>query len=104
MRYEIVFTIVKRGLSQTVIDASNSAGAHGATVVQARGASCEGTDKLFSQPLDPEKEIIMILIDKEKTLGVKEAIEKELKSHQAGKWVLFVTDVNRTTGLFTGKK
>ena len=46
----------------------------------------------------------MILIDKEKTQGVKEAIEKELKSHQAEKWVLFVTDVNRTTGLFTGKK
>ena len=50
------------------------AGAKGGTVISARGTSTEQDVKFFGTPLVPEKEIIMIVIEREKAESVKRAI------------------------------
>lgn len=104
MEHEAIFTIVERGLAEEVVDVAVSAGAEGATIINARGAGIHENSMLFSMPIEPEKEIVMILIDKVKSDSVIAAIQKSLKIDEPGKGVMFTIDVNKTSGLFGSNK
>src|SRR5690606_22213580 len=99
MEYEVIWTIVERGLGQEVVDTATDAGAKGATIINARGAGLHENNKFFSINIEPEKEIVMIIIRKEKTDDIVNAINEALKIEEPGKGILFVMDVNRTSGL-----
>ena len=100
MEYEVVFTIVDRGLGEDVVDAANAAGARGATIINARGSGIHEKDMFFSMAIEPEKEIVMIIIKKEKSDAIIESIKESMKIDEPGKGIMFVLDVNRTSGLF----
>jgi nitrogen regulatory protein PII len=100
MEYEAVFTIVDRGLGHEVVDAANSAGARGATIINARGSGIHEDSKFFSMNIEPEKEIVMIIIRKEKSDDVIRTIRATMKIDEPGKGVMFVMDVSKTSGLF----
>jgi nitrogen regulatory protein PII len=100
MEYEAIFTIVDRGLGEDVVDAANSAGARGATIINARGSGIHETKKFFAMNIEPEKEIVMIVIKKEKSDDVIKNIREKMKIDEPGRGIIFVLDVNKTTGLF----
>jgi nitrogen regulatory protein PII len=100
MNYEVIFTVVKKGLGQQVVDAATSAGSTGATIINARGAGNHEYEKFFAMELVPEKEIVMIIIDKDKTKGIIKAIEESVHIDNPGKGILFTMDANRVTGLY----
>ncbi len=104
MQQEVIFTVVERGLAEEVVEAAVSAGAEGGTIINARGAGVHENSMLFAMSLEPEKEIVMILIDKAKASYVIEAINNKLHVDEPGKGVLFTMDVNKTSGLFNDKK
>lgn len=104
MSHEVIFTIVERGLGQDVVDAAVLAGSSGATIINARGSGIHETGKFFSINIEPEKEIVMIIIDSQKTDNVVKSIEDKLHIDDPGKGILFVMDVNRVSGLFNDKK
>lgn len=98
--HEVIFTIVERGLGQEVVDAATKAGSTGATIINARGSGIHEHTKFFSMEIEPEKEIVMIIINKEKVEEIVEAIEKYMNIDEPGKGIIFTMDVNRVTGLF----
>lgn len=102
MEHELIFTIVERGLAEEVVDSAVSAGAQGGTIINARGAGSHEHNTLFSMSLEPEKEIIMIIIEKDKSDNVISAIKSASHIDEPGKGVLFTIDVNKTSGLFSG--
>lgn len=103
MSHEVIFTIVERGLGQDVVDVALLAGSSGATIINARGSGIHESSKFFSIELEPEKEIVMIIIDSQKTDNVVKSIEDTLHIDQPGKGILFVMDVNKVSGLFNKK-
>lgn len=103
MEYEVIFTIVERGFGQEVIDAANAAGSRGATIINARGSGIHENSMFFSMRIEPEKEIVMILIEKQKSEEVVKSIKSNMDIDEPGKGILFVIDVNKTSGLFTSK-
>lgn len=104
MEYEVIFTIVERGLAEEVVDAAVSAGAQGGTIVNARGAGSHEHSTLFSMSLEPEKEIVMIIIEKVKSDKIITAINNAAHIDEPGKGILFTMDVNRTSGLYKGNE
>lgn len=104
MEYEVIFTIVDRGLGEDVVDAATSAGARGATIINARGSGIHEHEMFFSMNIEPEKEIVMIIIEKEKSDKVIKAIKDTMHIDEPGKGVMFVMDVSKTSGLFRDDK
>ncbi len=99
MGYEVIFTIVDRGLAEEVVDSAVAAGARGATIVNARGAGSHEHNTFFSMSLEPEKEIVMILIDKEKSDAIITAIKDTTHIDDPAKGIMFTMDVNKASGL-----
>ena len=60
--YEVVFCIVNAGYSELVMDAAKEVGARGGTVIHARGTANKEAEKFFSITIQPDKEIVMILV------------------------------------------
>ena len=100
MGYEAIVTIVEKGLSEEVIDAAKSAGSTGGTVFRGRGAGSHETAKLFNIQIETEKDVVLILSSTRKTEGIVNAIREKLNIDEPGTGVIFVLDVNRTSGLF----
>ncbi len=97
--FNAIYTIVDRGLADNVIEAAGKAGSKGGTVINARGSGIHETQKVFNILIEPEKEIVLILSEKENTKNVLDAITKELNIEEPGKGIMFVTNVIQTYGL-----
>ncbi len=98
--YHAIFTIVDRGQADAVIEAANAAGARGGTVLHARGSGIHETQVLFAMPIEPEREVVLIVAKAETTDAITAAICERTRLDEPGKGILFVIDVGRTYGLF----
>ena len=97
--FKAIFTIVDRGKGENVMDAAKKAGARGGTIINARGSGIHETEILFSMPIEPEKEVVMILAKNETVDQITSAIREELKIDEPGMGIMFVLDVNKSYGL-----
>lgn len=96
--FDVIFTIVERGKGEIIIQASHEAGAEGATLFFGRGSGIHEHKKILGIPIEPEKEIVITLIEKEKTNAVLEAIVKAGKLNEPGRGRSFVIDVKKMVG------
>ena len=60
-KYEVIVTVVKRGHSDVVIQATREAGAKGGTIILGRGTSVHDSGTVLGVALQPEREIVLIL-------------------------------------------
>lgn len=97
--YNAIYTIVERGAAEDVIAAAESAGSRGGTIINARGSGGEQARKVFNMVIEPEKEIVLIISEKEKTEDIVKAIRKEIGVDEEGKGIVFITDVTQTFGM-----
>ena len=74
--YELIVCIVNNGFSETVMDVARAAGAGGGTVMHARGTANKDAEKFFGISVQPEKEMVFIIVSKDVKDGVLHAIYK----------------------------
>ncbi|MBS4030111.1 MAG: P-II family nitrogen regulator [Clostridiales bacterium] len=72
--YKLIVTIVTKGMAKKVVASSKKAGAEGGTTLLGRGTGIHEAKKLLGICIDPEKEIILTLIDSSKADSVLSAI------------------------------
>jgi nitrogen regulatory protein PII len=99
IRYDLIVTIVNKGYEDVVVDASKKAGAEGGTILSGRGTGIHEHAKLFNIPIEPEKNIVLTLIDREKTEAVLKKILEEAELDKPGRGIAFVMEVERTVGI-----
>ncbi|WP_025027923.1 P-II family nitrogen regulator [Caldalkalibacillus mannanilyticus] len=97
--YDLIVTIVNKGYSEKVVEASKKAGAEGGTIIYGRGTGIHEQAKLFNIAIEPEKELILTLIDREKTEKVLQSIMLDAELNKPGKGIAFVLEVERTIGI-----
>jgi nitrogen regulatory protein PII len=97
--YELVICIVNAGYAETVMDAAKDVGARGGTVINARGTANKEAEKIFNIAIQPEKEIVMILVPSKIKDDVLHAIYKLAGLKSAGKGIAFSLPVNQTVGI-----
>lgn len=94
-----IFTIVNRGKAGEVVDASLQAGARGGTIINARGSGLNQTMQIFNMEIEPEKEIVLTIVDDEKLDFVVKAIRENSDVEKDGHGILFVLPVNKSYGI-----
>lgn len=97
--YDLIVTIVNKGNSDEVVEASRRAGAEGGTIISGRGTGIHEQAKLFGINIEPEKDIILTLIDRQKTDEVLKEIIHDAQLDKAGKGIAFVLEVERVAGI-----
>ena len=101
--YQLIITIVEQGNAEDVIECAKKGGAEGGTILTGRGAGIHDTSKILGILIEPEKEVIFTLIEKEKTDAVLEAIVDGMELEKPGKGIAFVIDVPKVAGITHGK-
>jgi nitrogen regulatory protein PII len=56
--------------------------------------------KLFNMDIEPEKEMVIILTEKEAMRGIVDNIRKKLSIDEPGNGIIFVQDVAETYGIY----
>lgn len=97
--YELIVTIVNRGFSERVVEASKQAGAEGGTIFFGRGTGIHETRKLLGIPIEPEKEIVLTAVPKGITEKVLSAIIEAVKLDQPGTGIAFVIELKKVAGI-----
>ena len=96
-KYELILCIVNAGFSQNVMEAARSAGAKGGTVLRARGSANPEAEEFFNIKIQPEKEMVMILVPASIKDEVMKTIYKESGIAAEAQGIAFSLPVNRTT-------
>jgi nitrogen regulatory protein PII len=97
--HQLIVTIVKKGWSERVVHAARCAGARGGTIVHGRGVGIHEQKKLLGIPIEPEKEIILTLVHRDKTNAVLKAIVDAGRLEKPGTGIGFVLNVDKVVGI-----
>lgn len=97
--FEALFAIVNRGDGDVVVDIAQKAGAKGATIVHGRGTGATVLGEVFDMVIEPEKDIVLMLIDKNNIDSIMKDITKDMEISMPNRGILFTMAVNRTIGL-----
>lgn len=98
-KHEVIFCIVNAGFADEVMDAAREGGARGGTVIRARGTAAQEAEKLFNIAIQPEKEIVMILIESKLKNDILHALYKEVGLNTPGQGIAFTMPVEDVVGL-----
>lgn len=101
MNYEAIFCIVNAGYSDMVMDAAKEVGARGGTVIHARGTANKEAEKYFHITIQPDKEIVMILVPTDIKDAVLHALYREVGLKTAGQGIAFSMPVDDVVGIST---
>ena len=99
MSYEVVFCIVNAGYSEMVMDAAKEVGARGGTVIHARGTANKEAEQFFHITIQPDKEIVMILVPSEIKDDVLHALYRNAGLKTDGQGIAFSMAVDNVVGL-----
>ncbi len=97
--HEVILCIINNGFSDAVMDAAREFGASGGTVINARGTASLEAEKLFNITVQPEKEIVMIVVKKEIRDNVLHALYKKVGLETPGQGIAFSVPVTDVTGI-----
>lgn len=93
--WELIQVICNSGFAEDVMDVARKAGAGGGTIVDGRGTSKPDDLKFFGASLVPEKELLLILVEHEKSDKVLSAITAIPFMQQEGNGIAFTMPVGR---------
>ena len=96
-KHDLIVCIVNAGYSQNVMEAARAAGAQGGTVIRARGSANPEAEEFFSINIQPDKEVLLILVPKDIKDDVMKAVYKDCGLADEAMGIAFSLPVNRTT-------
>lgn len=96
-KFELVVCIINAGYSQNVMQAAREAGAQGGTIVRGRGSANPEAEEFFNISIQPDKEIVLILVPKGIKDDVIQTIYKQCGLADNAQGIAFSLPVNRTT-------
>ena len=100
--HEVIFCIVNAGFADAVMDAAKEYGARGGTVIHARGTANSLAEKKFEIPVQPEKEMVMILVPSEIKDDVLRGLYRAVGLKTPGQGIAFSMPVDEVVGLSGG--
>ena len=97
--HEVIFAIVNSGFAEDVMDVAREQGVRGGTILNARGVAKEEAAAFFGITLHAEKEILMMVVEKDIRDNVLNAIYKEMGMAKAAQGIAFSLPVSDVAGL-----
>ena len=97
--HEVIFAIVDAGFAEDVMDLAREQGARGGTILNARGVAREEAAAFFGITLHAEKEILMMVVERDIRDRILNAIYKEMGMAKKAKGIAFSLPVESVVGL-----
>jgi nitrogen regulatory protein PII len=97
--HEVIFAIVNSGFAEDVMEIAREQGARGGTILNARGVAREEAAAFFGITIHSEKEILMMVVEKDIRDNVLNAIYKEMGMAKAAQGIAFSLPVSDVAGL-----
>lgn len=91
--------VVNRGMAEDVMEIARKSGVTGGTILHGRGTGSEYAAKFLGMEIEPEKELVMILMPSELVEKVVTDLFAELHMDSPGNGILFVEPVSDVRGL-----
>ena len=97
--HEVIFCIVNAGFSDSVMDVAREFGAKGGTVLHARGTANPEAEKLFNITVQPEKEIVVIIVKSEQKDPILKNLYQKVGLKTPGYGIAFSMPVTDVVGI-----
>jgi nitrogen regulatory protein PII len=95
----LIVSIVRKGWGDTVLEATMKAGAHGGTVLFARGIGRNEQQRVFGIQIEPEKEVVLTLVHAEMVNRVLAEVVRAAELTAPGHGLAFVVPVDQVAGI-----
>lgn len=94
-QHELIVVITEHGFAADVMDTARGAGARGGTVVRGRSLAAEESQKFLHITIQPEKDVVLILVP----AAGRQPVMKAICAQGAGHPLAFSLPVSDVTGL-----
>ena len=97
--HEVIFAIVNAGFAEDAMEVAREQGVRGGTILNARGVAREKEAAFFGITLHADKEILMMVVDKNIRDQVLTALYKEMGMGKKAQGIAFSLPVSDVAGL-----
>ena len=97
--HEVIFAIVNAGFAEDVMDVAREQGVRGGTILNARGVVNEDAAAFYGITLHADKEILMMVVEREIRDQVLNAIYKEMGMAKKAKGIAVSLPASDVAGL-----
>ena len=97
--HEVIFAIVNAGFAEDAMDVAREQGVRGGTIINGRGVARENEAAFFGITIHAEKEILMMVVEKEIWDNVLNALYKQMGMHKKAQGIVFSLPVSDVAGL-----
>lgn len=97
--YVALYVIVDRQEGNRAVQIAQANGARGATLVHGRGSAEKVKSILLNMNIEPEKDIVIMLVKKDLVGQIKDAIYNEMNLEEENKGIIYSIPVTEVRGL-----
>lgn len=98
-KYELLVAIANQGYTEFIMDAARKVHASGGTVIHAKGTGSQRAEQFLGVTLVPEKEIVFIVVRKDRKNDIMRAIMDEAGTGTKAGTIVFSLPVTDTAGM-----
>ena len=98
-KFEVILCIVNNGFSEAAMDAAKQFGARGGTVFHARGTVSKEAEKIFNITIQPEKEIVMIIVNEKIKDNILQGLYTAVGTSTPAQGIAFSLPVDDVVGI-----
>ena len=97
--FEVILCIVNTGFADVAMDAAKQFGARGGTVLNARGTASKDAEKIFNIAIQPEKEMVIILVKTDIKDNILQALHTTVGTNTPAQGIAFTLPVDDVVGI-----
>ena len=97
--HEVIFAIVNAGFADEAMAVARDQGARGGTSLNARGVAREQAAAFFGITIHPEKEILMLVVEKAVRNNILNALYTHMGMDKKAQGIVFSLPVSDVAGL-----
>lgn len=99
-KHTLLLVIVDKDHGESVVKIAQDSGIFGGTIIKGRGTA-QNAKTVLDMVVEPEKEAVIILLEKEKAIEVSSLLNEKLSLTMPNKGFLVKLPVSNTVGLFS---
>lgn len=97
--YHLILSIVQEGYADKVMNIAKKNGANGGTLIRGRGLGSKNSFKFFNMTIEPEKDVVLIVCNRESKNKIMEAILDKTGIKTEGKGICISLPIDSTVGI-----
>lgn len=96
--HELIIVISNKGYTDSIMETAKEKGAKGGTIVHGKGTATKETRKFFGLKIQPEKELLLIVVPIDKTNQIMQAVTNKHGINTDARSLCFSLPITKLAG------